>query len=353
MKILYVAGREAGYSRTRIVEKALRLQGFSVVGCFPPDRSFKHYPALIWRAIQKARDCNLIIVGFYGQLLLPLIKLFTFKPILFDMYIATYDTMVHDRAAARKGSLKSWIYKLSDRLSCALSEKIILETDDHIRDFATKFGVDVKKFRRIFLAVDDTVIYPRKFHSSSDKFVVHFHGEYAPFHGVKYILKAADLLRDEDIQFQIIGKGITYEKDRQFARELNVPHVHFYNPVPYEQLAFFMARADVCLGIFGENERMLRVTTNKVIESIAMAKPLISGRNEPVQELLTHKESVYLVPRANPNALADAILELKNDADLRGRIAASGYNVFQQHCTLEKLGEGFAQVIKEIKQNEF
>ncbi len=352
MKILYVAGREASYSRTRIVEKALCLQGFSVVGCFPPDRSFKHYPSLIWRAVRKARDCDLIVVGFYGQILLPFVKLFTLKPVLFDMYIATYDTMVHDRAIARKGSLKSLIYKLSDRLSCALSEKIILETDDHIRDFALKFGVNVKKFRRIFLAVDDTVIYPRDVRRTSDKFVVHFHGEYAPFHGVKYIIKAADLLRDEGVQFQIIGKGITFEKDRQLARELNLPNVHFYNPVPYEQLASFMARADVCLGIFGENERMLRVTTNKVIESIAMAKPLITGRNKPVQELLTHKESVYLVPRANPRALADAILTLKKDADLRGKIAAGGYHVFQQHCTLEKLGEGFSKVIKEIKQNE-
>jgi len=38
-----------------------------------------------------------------------------------------------------------------------------------------------------------------------------------------------------------------------------------------------MAQADVCLGIFGDNDRVLRVTTNKVIEAIAMARPLITG----------------------------------------------------------------------------
>ncbi|MBN1543134.1 glycosyltransferase, partial [candidate division KSB1 bacterium] len=91
-------------------------------------------------------------------------------------------------------------------------------------------------------------------------------------------------------------------------------------------------------------ERMLRVTTNKVIESIAMRKPLITGRNQPVQELLQHRKSAYLVERANPQALADAIRELRDDADLRQTIADGGYRVFQQHCTLEQLGKGFAQI---------
>ena len=55
MRIVYVAGREEGYSRTRIVYKALQSQGFDVIGCFPPDKSFKHYPALMWRAARAGK----------------------------------------------------------------------------------------------------------------------------------------------------------------------------------------------------------------------------------------------------------------------------------------------------------
>ncbi len=197
--------------------------------------------------------------------------------------------------------------------------------------------------------MDDEGIYPRTVAKDTDKFLVHFHGEYAPFHGVKTILQAADLLKREDIQFQIIGNGITYAADQQLARELNLQNVYFIDPVPYDTLADYMAKADVCLGIFGDNERMLRVTTNKVIESIAMAKPLITGRNEPVQELLTHKKNVYLVERANPTELAKAILRLKRDTTLRESIAAAGYDVFLQNCTLDKLGQGFAELIGEVK----
>jgi glycosyltransferase involved in cell wall biosynthesis len=352
MKILFVAGRELSYSRTHVVLKALRSQGFEVVECFPPDRSFRHYPKLIWRAVRLAADCQLIIVGFYGQIILPFIKLLTGKPILFDMYIATYDTMVYDRGKAKPRSLKAGLYGLSDKIAAWLSKHIVLESDSHIDYFSQKFHISRAKFTRIFLAVDENYIFPRTRQKETEKFLVHFHGEYAPFHGIQYILKAAHLLQGQPIEFQIIGRGITYDEDHRLAKELQLTNVRFLDPVPYEQLADCIARADVCLGIFGHNERTLVVTTNKVIESIAMRKPLITGRNQPVQELLTHGESVYLVERANPQALAQAILLLKGKDDLRRKLAEQGHKVFLQHCTLEALGKGFASIIFEMEANE-
>ncbi|RPI02914.1 MAG: glycosyltransferase [Calditrichaeota bacterium] len=350
-KILFVAGREAEYSRSRIVYKALEEQGFEVVGCFPPDKSFKHYPKLIYRAVRLAKSCDLVLVGFYGQIILPIIKLLTGRAIIFDMYIATYHTMVQDRGKAKEGSLKAWFYKLSDIVSCKCSRFIVLESQDHIIECARLFHEQENKFRRIFLAVDDQVIFPRNIARMTEQFLVHFHGEYAPFHGIKYILQAAHLLRNENIHFQIIGKGITFQEDQELARRLELNNVTFIDPVPYETLADYMARADVCLGIFGDNPRTLRVVTNKVVEAIAMAKPLITARNNPVQELLTHEKSVYFVERANPGALADAVLKLKNDENLRNAIAKGGHEVFINHCTLSVLGKEFSKLFKEMNCN--
>ncbi len=347
-RILFVAGREQTYSRNHIVFKALQRQGYEVVGCFPRDRSFKHYPQLLLRAARLAMQCDLVLVGFYGQLLLPALRQLTVKPILFDMYITTLDTMVYDRGVAKPDSLRARLYGWSDWLSYQWSRRVVLESQAHIDWFCRTFGVKGEKFRRIFLAVDDEIIRPLQVAKSTDKFLVHFHGEYAPFHGVKYILQAADLLRDQDVEFQIIGRGITYEADRRLAQQLDLPHVHLYPPVPYAELAQMMARADLCLGIFGEVDRVFRVTTNKVVEALAMAKPLVTARNEPVQELLTHGESVYLVDRANPQAIADAIMTLKKDANLRARIAAGGHAVFQQHCTIQRIGTEFAKLIEEL-----
>lgn len=348
MKILYVAGREEAYSRTRIVLASLRRQGFDVISCLPPDKSFKHYPGILLKAILQAPRCDVIVVGFYGQLLMPVLRMLTSKPILFDMYISTYDTMVYDREKAQPGSLKARIFAWSDWLSYKASTLSILDSHHMIQHFGKVIGTGTQKFRRQFFAVDDSVIRPGPMREPDGDFLVHFHGEYIPFHGVRHIIQAAKLLENEGVKFQIVGKGITFEADMQLVKELQLNNASFHEPVPYAQLADFMARADVCLGIFGDNARADLVLTNKVIEAIGMGKPLITRRNEPVQELLTHGESVYLVDAANPRALADAILTLKNDPELRQRIATNGHNTFLTHCTTAMFSENLKGFVEEV-----
>lgn len=348
MRILYVAGREASYSRTRIVLNAMRQNGFEVVECLPPDKSFRHYPGLLLRTLLNAPGCDAVVVGFYGQLLAPLVRLLTWKPILFDMYITTYDTMVFDREKARPGTLKARLYGLSDWLSYKMTRRSILDSHHVIGFFGRTIRTDTRKFRRLFLAVDDSVIKPGPPRPADGEFLVHFHGEYIPFHGVRHILKAAKLLEPHGVTFQIVGKGQTFEEDMKLARSMGLPHVKFLTPVPYAQLAELMSRADVCLGIFGDNERAKLVLTNKVVEAIGVGKPLITSRNEPVQELLKHEESVLLVNPADPQALADAILRLKNDEGLRQRIATNGHAVFQQQCATRTFGLRFTEILNEV-----
>ena len=348
IKICYVAGREASYSRTRTIIYALRQAGFEVVTCLPPNKSFKNYPRVIWEFLKNKKGCDLVVVGFYGQLLLPLVWLFTRKPILFDVYISTFGTMIHDRGKGSEKSLPARLYWLSDHISMKLAQRIIIESRHHIRVYAQMFRVPESKFRQIFLATDPAVMRPKPAVESNGTFRVHFHGEYAPFHGVQYILRAADLLRDQNVEFQIIGKGITYERDMQLAKELNLKNCRFIDWVPYEQLADYMSRADCCLGFFGDNPRTLRVFTNKVVEALAVARPLISTKNEPVQELLKDGDSALLVERANPQAIAEAVLKLRDDANLRGRIARKGHELFLQNCTLEVFAQKLKNVIEEM-----
>jgi glycosyltransferase involved in cell wall biosynthesis len=246
------------------------------------------------------------------------------------------------------GTFKARIYALSDWLSYRCSNLSILDSHHMIRHFGDAIGTGVNKFRRQFFAVDDSVIRPGPMRPADGDFLVHFHGEYIPFHGVRHILRAAKLLEDQGVKFQIVGKGITYDADMQLVQELQLKNVTFHDPVPYAKLADFMARADVCLGIFGDNARADLVLTNKVIEAIGMGKPLITRRNAPVQELLTHGESVYLVDAANPGALADGILALKNDPALRQSIAANGHRVFQEHCTTHMFSEHLKGFVEEV-----
>lgn len=51
---------------------------------------------------------------------------------------------------------------------------------------------------------------------------------------------------------------------------------------------------------------------------------------------------------ADPQALADAILRLKNDEALRHKIAANGHAVFQQQCATATFGQRFTAILNEV-----
>lgn len=353
IKVCYIAGREYAYTRTRTVVLALKEAKIDFRLCLPPNKKFRHYFKLILEFIWKKRGCDAVIIGFYGALLLPVIRILTRKPIIFDIHSGTHETML-DWERIKPGSLVSKIYYYVDHFTMNWADIIILESEDHIRNWSKTYKVPQSKFRHIFLAVDNNVLFPRE--SGRDKrdvYLVHFHGEFAPFHGVRHILTAASLLKDKNVEFKIIGFGTTYEKDMELVRELSITNCIFIKWVPYEKLAEYMCRADVCLGFFGDRKRAYEVFTNKVVEAIAVRKPLITMRNKPVQELLTDGKSVIMVEPGDPEALADAIEKLKNNPELSFKIAENGYQTCLEKCTIEVFGRQLKQIIKETVSERY
>ncbi len=350
IKICYLAGREAGYSRTHNVLKALESAGFEVESCFPPDRRKLHQPRLLWEFLRKQAGADLVVVGFYGQLLMPFVRLLSRRPVLFDVYVSTYGTMVDDRLEASAKSLKAQVFWLADHVAMRSATRLILESAHHIQHYADTYRVPASKFTRVFLSSDESVMRPREPRPRDGRFRVHFHGEYAPFHGVDVILRAAKLLEGQPVDFQLIGTGITYARDRKLAAELELRNVEFTDRVPYSELAVYMSRADACLGFFNGNKRADRLFTNKVVEAIACGKPLITRKNPAVQELLTDGESVLFVPPEDPQALADAILRLKAEPSLCKTLGENALSAFQTHCTQAVFARQLKQIIQGLLQ---
>jgi glycosyltransferase involved in cell wall biosynthesis len=348
IRVCYVAGREASYSRTHNVLLALNSAGFEVETCFPPDKSQKNVPRVLWDFAKKHERADVIVVGFYGQLLMPFVRLLTGKPILFDVYAATYGAMVDDRQQAKAGSLKAQVFWLADHLAMRAASHLIMETNHHIDTYVRTYRVSADKFTRIFLPSDDSVMRPREPRPADARFRVHFHGEYAPFHGVDVILRAAKLLETQGVDFQLIGTGGTYERDRKLAVELALTNVEFIDRVPYSELAAYMSRADACLGIFSSNKRADRQLTNKVVEAAAVGRPLITRRNAPVQELLTDGESVLLVEPDSPQALANAVLRLRDDPELCQKLGHGALAAFREHCTQSVFSQQLKQLVEEL-----
>lgn len=331
--------------RLNYLKRSLVKLGIKVIECHSEKNGFKKYFDLLVKHWSVKGKYDFMFVAFPGYQSLILAKFLTAKPIIFDAFNSIYDTAVNDRRQVAKYSLTAGYFWILNKLACWLANKIILDTSAHINYFVKKFKISEKKFAKLLVGTDDLIFYPRKGKKISASFIVHFHGSFIPLHGIEYIIKAAKLLEDQDIIFNLVGSGQTYPEMVGLAQSLNLTKVNFLEPLQPPKLAELMARADLCLGIFGSTDKAKRVIPCKVYDALAMAKPVLTGDSPAIRELLHDQENVLLCQLADPEDLAAKIKELKNNQELRQKIAQNGYSIFLEKSRPQILAKDLLKII--------
>jgi len=351
MKILFIAGREPSYVRNAILLKMLEKSGAEIIHCTDSSQT---YPARFLKVLckfllRKDEDIDCVFVGFLGQPLVPIIRLLTNKPIIFDAFLSTFDTLCCDRKRFRPGSSTGKFFHWLDRYSCMLADSILLDTAAHIDYFTKTFGVPENRFHRVFVGADDSIFYPREVMKDTHTFRVFYYSSFLPLHGTENIIEAAGRLCEQpDIEFVIVGKGPEHTRIRSLARNLGIGNVRFIDWLPYEQLPLEIAQADVCLGgHFSDIDKAKRVIAGKTFQFLAMKKPVIVGDCEGNRELLTDRQNTLFVRMADANSLAAAILELKYNVVLREHIAEGGYKTYLENCTVSVIGEQLKVILRQ------
>lgn len=347
MKILYFGSYDPNYARNRVLISGLKQNGVEVLECRDNASGIKKFINLYRKHQQFKNQYDIMIVGFLGQQIVPFAKLISGKPIIFDAFLSLYDSNVFDRKVVKRSSLRSFYYWILDWLSMKLADIILFDTNEHIKYASEEFGIPKTKFRRIWIGAADDIFYPVP-KSNSEEFTVMFHGSFIPLQGVEYILKAAKICEKERIRFIIIGDGQEKKKMLVLADELGLKNVEFKGFMNPEWIREKAAEASVCLGIFGDTQKTLRVIPNKVYEYLAMQKPVVTADTPAIRELFNESELMF-VKVANPESLAYSILRLKKDSELRDRLAVNGFNKFKNSASPRVLGGVLKNIISELK----
>ena len=347
MTICYFGIYDPNNTRNRELMKGLKENGVEVIQCrVDPSQHFKY-----WKLFKKHRgiqNYDFMIVGFPGHPVMPLAKLICRKKIVFDLLVSLYDAVILDRKNHSRWSLQALKYWLLDWLGCRLADVVLLETYESIKYFVKTFKIKKEKFRRILVGGDDTIFYPRDCQKNTDKFLVLFQGSYFPLQGVEHIIRAAKLLELDNIQLNIIGKKQAYLPVINLSHKLHTKNVNFIDFMPQEELAKYMAQADVCLGFFGDVPRAKTCGAFKISEALAMGKALITADTPSIREILKDRENCLLCNIADAEDLAKKILELKHNPELRKKIADNGLKFYQENLTSRVLGGELKNILNEL-----
>jgi glycosyltransferase involved in cell wall biosynthesis len=334
MTICFFGNYIKDYPRVAVIRRGLIENGVEVLECHTRETGIKKYISL-WRQHKQVKNkYDLLLVMMGGQTLVWFAKILTKKKVVFDAFSSLYLTNIEDRQLASKNGFKAQIWAFWDYFSCHLADKVLLDTYAQIDYFVNRYRIKKEKFIRMLVGADNEFFYHNsRFIIHNSKFIIHWHGYIVPFYGMKTIIKSAEILKNENIEFRIITRfNEKYEKIKKMADSLNLNNVKFFPETNREAITKSINESDVCLGIFGNNEKARVVIPNKIYEAIACAKPVITGRQRVLNELFEDNENIIMSEPENSTDLAEKILDLKNNKELREKIGKNANNLF-----LEKL----------------
>ena len=375
MRVCYFGTYDKNRPRNRNIINGLKRNNVDVVEChYSPwgnleDKSslrspfkkllalIKFIPAYSYLALRYLliESHDAVIVGYLGHIDIFIAKpltMFRRKPLIFDAFLSLYDTVVNDRKLSSPNGIIGRLCFFIDRTACRMADIVLLDTNAHIEYFVKTFQLPREKFMRVFVGADEAQFYPKGFSGErlpifpAEALKVLFYGQFIPLHGIDYIVRAAKILEQDNVEFTIIGKGQEYNKIRNLADELGVKNIRWIDWVEFHKLVDYINEADVVLGIFGDSEKARRVIPNKAFQSIACKRPLITGDSPAAREIFRDGENALLCRMGDPMAIATSIRLLKDNEDLRTKLGVNGYYQYQSRCNVEAIGKEVRRILK-------
>jgi glycosyltransferase involved in cell wall biosynthesis len=153
--------------------------------------------------------------------------------------------------------------------------------------------------------------------------------------GVAYLIRAAALVREQNrnVRFLIAGDGQLRSQLERLTAELQVSDmvefVGWQRDVPA-----FLERIDIMA-----MPSLWEAFGLSAAEAMAMRKPVIASRIEGLPEVVDHDRTGILVPPAEPEALARAIVELAGDPQRQRTLGQQGRARVEQHFTVTRMIE--------------
>jgi glycosyltransferase involved in cell wall biosynthesis len=146
-----------------------------------------------------------------------------------------------------------------------------------------------------------------------------FVGTLRPVKGLTYLIEAMKITRDKnkDIQLMLVGSGEERVHLEVLIKKLKLKKcVNFIGKVPNEEVPEYMFASDVfVLPSLSEG------FPNVVLEAMASGLPIVATNVGGLSEIIKDGENGFVVEPKSPKQIAEMVLMLLEDDELRERIS--------------------------------
>lgn len=237
---------------------------------------------------------------------------------------------------------KKWWHRVIDRLLC-YKTNIFIAVSEAVKKYYNTVGIPLSKITYIPNAIEissfDNVGDVRYLYDeiglTAKNFILVCIGRLSKEKGQRYLLKSISLLRSKypHINLLLVGYGEEEIKLKELANNLNIT----------DMVRFLGYRSDI--------PQILRIADGLilpslyeglpscVLEAMAASKPVIATKVGGTQDLIIDKETGFLVPPSNTEALASAIENLINLPDKGQKIGKKSREIVVNNFSISSAAQ--------------
>ena len=192
-------------------------------------------------------------------------------------------------------------------------------------------------------------IIPARKRKEEEKVRILYLGNLQPSKGIEDLIEAIALLNTEDLQkieVEVIGgwrKESTRLKCLKLIQDFSLP-VSFYSPEVSLQKFEFLSNADIFVFPPREPEGHPWV----IVEAMAAGLPIISTDRGAIIESVKDGDNGFIVPLADPRAIAEALKTLLADPEKRKRMGLNSRKKYESGFTEARMVENLTKIFHKV-----
>jgi glycosyltransferase involved in cell wall biosynthesis len=351
-RVLFWGRFDPGYSRNRVYAALFRELGWEVdyffvkvwprfgdVEAFLRGLWARAKPDLVWVPVARQRDVAAACRWAHARGV----------KVVFDPMISAWDKKVLEQRKWKAEEPRARKLLARETQMMHAPDMVTWDTSCHLDFCARTFDVPREKMRVLLTGTDESVFKPQPSSAKATEggpFTVLYHGAYLPLHGTEYIVEAARMTQDENIQWDFLGWG-AYKAETE-AKAAGIRNVRFLDKVPYVDVPKVICAHDVVLGVFGTTEKASRVIGNKVYECMACARPTINEFCTGYPPEAKDCPAIKFVPPGDAKAIADAVRAYRDDWARRDFYFAAARDFFEKHLSMAVIKGQLAAILADM-----
>lgn len=160
------------------------------------------------------------------------------------------------------------------------------------------------------------------------------------------LAKELSLLQGSDIALVVIGAGAEGDRLKAEAQARELKNMILVGQQSRESVFGWLGAAVCSLSIFDRAAVLETSSPNKLFDALACGVPLVQDTQGWMKDLLEKEQCGITVPRGDTRAMAEAVLELARNEELRQRLAANARRLGRERFERGLLAEKMRQILR-------